>query len=82
MVRRDVKLEEERAFRKSRESEQGEQQVPTPQVVAQIPSTQQSGSQVSGVTGPQSVGTGSPGSVVRPAGSSGTGDGSAITGYT
>ena len=54
--------------------------IPAPQVVAQIPSTQQSGSQVSGVTGPHSVGTGSPGSVVRPAGSSGTGDGSTITG--
>ena len=30
VVRRDVKFEEERAFKKSRESEQGEQQVPTP----------------------------------------------------
>ena len=79
-MRRDVKFEEERAFRRSRESEQGEQQVPAPQVVAQVPSTQQSGSQVYGVTGPQSVGTCSPGSVVRPAGSSGTGDGSTITG--
>ena len=59
VVRRNVKFEEERAFRKSRESEQGEQQVPAPQVMAQVPSTQQSGSQVSGVTGPQSVGTGS-----------------------
>ena len=39
VVRRDVKFEEERAFRRSRESEQGEQQVPAPQVVAQIPST-------------------------------------------
>ena len=78
-MRRDVKFEEW-AFRKSRESEQGEQQVPAPQVVAQVPCTQQSGSQVFGVTGPQSVGTGSPGSVVRPSGSSGTGDGSIITG--
>ena len=59
-----MKFEEKRAFRKSRESEQGEQRVPTPQVVAQVPSAQQSGSQVSGVTGPHSVGTGSPGSVV------------------
>ena len=80
VVRTDVKFEEERAFRRLRESEQGEQQVPAPQVVAQVPSTQQSGSQISRVTGPQSVGTGSPGSVVRPAGSSGTGDGSTITG--
>ena len=40
VVRRDVKFEEERAFRRSRESEQGEQQVPAPQVVAQVPSTQ------------------------------------------
>ena len=60
MVRRDVEFEEERAFRKSRELEQGEQQVPAPQVVAQVPSVQQSGSQVFGVTGPHSVGTGSP----------------------
>ena len=48
--------------------------------MAQVPSTQQSGSQVSEVTGPQSVGVGSPGSVVRPAGSLGTDDGSTITG--
>ena len=48
--------------------------------MAQVPSPQQLGSQVFGVTGPQSVGTGSPGSVVRPAGSPGTGDGSTITG--
>ena len=80
VVRRDVKFEEERAFRRSRESEQGEQQVPAPQAVAQVAYTQQSGSQVSGVTGPQSVGTGSPGSMVRPTGSSGTGDGSMIIG--
>ena len=79
-MRRDVKFEEERAFKRSREYEQGEQQVPAPQVMAQVPSTQQSGSQVSGVIGPQSVGTGSPGSVVRPTGSSGTGDGSTIIG--
>ena len=80
VVRRDVKFEEEWAFRKLRESEQGEQQVPAPQVVAQVPSTQQSGSQVSEVAGQQSVGTGSPSSVVRPTRSSGTGDGSTITG--
>ena len=66
-----MKFEEERAFRRSRELEQGEQQVPAPQVVAQVPSTQQSGSQVFGVIGPQSVGTGL---------SLGTGDGSTITG--
>ena len=80
VVRRNVKFKEERAFRRSRESEQGEQQVPAPQVVAQVPSTQESGSQVSRVTGPHSVGTGSLGSMVRPAGSSGTGDGSTIIG--
>ena len=34
VVRRDVKFDEERAFRRSRESEQGEQQVRAPQVVA------------------------------------------------
>ena len=38
VVRREVRFEEERALRKSRESEQGEQQVPTPQVVSQVPS--------------------------------------------
>ena len=80
VVMRDVKFEEERAFRRSRESKQGEQQVPTPQVVAQVPSTQQSGSHVFGVTRPHSVGIGSPGSVVRPIGSSGIGDGSTIIG--
>ena len=79
VVRRDVKFEEERAFRKSRESEYGEQQVPAPQVVTQVPLVQQSGSQVSGVTGPLSAGTGSPVSVVHPARSSGTGFGSQIT---
>ena len=49
-MRRKVKFEEERAFRKSIELEQGEQQVPAPQVVTQVPSAQQSGSQVSEVT--------------------------------
>ena len=63
-MRRDVKFEEEQAFKKSRESKQGEQQVPAPQVVTPVPSAQQSGSHVSRVTGPLSVGTGSPGSVV------------------
>ena len=52
VVRRDVKFEEERAFRRLREPEQGEQQVPAPQFVAQVPSTLQFGSQVFGVTGP------------------------------
>ena len=69
LVRRDVKFEEERAFMKSRESKQGEQQVPAPQVV----------SQVFRVTRPHNVGIGSLGSLVKPAGSSGTGDGSTIT---
>ena len=41
---------------------------------------QKSGSQVSGVTEPQSVSTGSPGLMVRPAGSSRIGDGSTIIG--
>ena len=40
VVRREVRIEEERAFRKSRESKQGEQQVPAPQVVSQVPSVQ------------------------------------------
>ena len=47
--------------------------------MAKVPSTQQSGSQVSGVTRPQSVGTSSPGSMVRPIGCSGTCDGATIT---
>ena len=76
VVRRDVKFEEEQAFRKSRKSEQGEQQVPAPQVVTQVHSTQQSGSRVSGVTGPHSAGTGSE---VQLAGSLGTCDGYTIT---
>ena len=58
VVRRDVKFEEERAFKKSRESEQGEQQVPEPQAITQVPSVQQTGSQVYGVTGLHSAGTG------------------------
>ena len=40
-----MKFEEERAFRQSRELEQGEQQVPAPQVVSHVPSMQQSGHQ-------------------------------------
>ena len=80
VVRREVKFEEKRAFRKSREFEQGEQQVLTPQVVSHVPSVQQTGSQVSGVTGPQIVGTGSPASVVQPTGSSGTSFESRVTG--
>ena len=44
VVRRDVKFEEERAFKKLRESEQGEQQVLAPKVVAYVPSMQESGS--------------------------------------
>ena len=80
VVRRDVKFEEERAFRKSRELEQGEQQVPPPQVVSQVSSVLQIGSQVFGVTGPHSMGTGSPVSVVQPAGSSGIGFRSQVTG--
>ena len=59
VVRREVRFEEEWAFRKSRESMQGEQLVPTPQVASQVPSVQVTGSQVFGVTGPQSIGTGS-----------------------
>ena len=75
VVRREVRFEEQ-AFKKSRESEQGEQQVPTPQVASQVSSVQLIGSQVFGVNGPQSIGTGSPVSVVQPIGSSGIGFGS------
>ena len=40
VVRRKVKFEEERAFSKSRELEQGEQQVFAPQVVSHVPLVQ------------------------------------------
>ena len=40
VVRREVKFEQEWAFRKSRELEQREQQVPAPQAVSQVPSVQ------------------------------------------
>ena len=36
VVRREVRFEEEQAFKKSRESVQGEQQVPTPQVASHV----------------------------------------------
>ena len=77
---RVVRFEEEQAFKNSRELEQGEHQVPTPRVVSQVPSVQQTGSQVSGVTRPHSIGTSSPVSVVQPTGSLGTGFGSQVTG--
>ena len=40
VVRQEVRFEEEWAFRKSRESMQGEQLVPTPQVASQVPLVQ------------------------------------------
>ena len=40
VVRREVRFEEDQAFRKSRESVQGEQQVPTPQEASQVPLVQ------------------------------------------
>ena len=58
-MRREVRFEEERAFRKSRESKQAEHQVPAPHVVSQVPSVQHTGSQVSRVTGPHNMGIGS-----------------------
>ena len=75
-----MRFEEERAFRKSRESVQGEQQVPTPQAVSQVPSVQSASSQVSGVTGPQVTRPRSSRSVVQPTVSSGTSFGSQVTG--
>ena len=68
VVRREVRFEEQ-AFKKTRDSEQGEQQIPAPQVVSQVPSVQQTGSQVSGVAGPHNMGTCSPVSVIQPTGS-------------
>jgi len=50
VVRQEVKFDEERAFRNSRELEHGETPAPTPQLV-QASSMQLSGPQVSGVTG-------------------------------
>ena len=44
VVRREVRFEEERAFKKPRESKQGKQQVPTPQVVSQVSPMQLTGS--------------------------------------
>ena len=79
VVRREVRFEEW-AFRKSRESVQGEQQVPIPQVALQVPLVQVTGSQVSGVIGTHSTGTRSSVSVVQPTGSSRTGFGSQVTG--
>ena len=40
VVRRDVKFEEEWAFRNLRESKKGEQQAPAPHVVSQVPTQQ------------------------------------------
>ena len=51
VVRREVRFEE-RAFKKSRESAQEEQQVPPPQATSQVPSVQSIGSHVSRVTRP------------------------------
>ena len=51
-MRREVRFEEERAFKISRELEQGEQKVPTPQVASHVPSMQMIGSQVSRVIVP------------------------------
>ena len=49
VLRREVRFEEEWTFRKSRESEEEQQQVTTPQVTApQNSSSQGTGSQVSG----------------------------------
>ena len=54
VVRREVRFEEERDFRRSRAFEMKEQQVTTPQVTAsQSSASQGTGSQVSGVTGSQ-----------------------------
>ena len=72
VMRREVRFEEEWVFRKSRESVQGEHQVPTPQVASQVPSVQSIGSQVFRVTGPQVIGIGSLVSVVHPTSISGT----------
>ena len=71
VVRREVKFDEERAFRKSRELEQGETPAPTPQLV-QASSMQLSCPQISGVTGSQGTGTASTGSVIQVASTSGT----------
>ena len=71
VVRREVKFDEERAFQKSRELEQGETSAPTPQLV-QASSIQLTGPQVSGGTGSQGTGTSSTSSVVQVTGSSGT----------
>ena len=56
VVRRDVKFEEEKAFKRSLDSEIKEQQS-TPQVTVQSSTSQSTGSSVSGVTGSQVTGS-------------------------
>jgi hypothetical protein len=57
ILRRDVRFEEDRAFRKSRGTERGEQSSPQIQVSPQQTSvTQSSGPPVSMTTGPQGTG--------------------------
>eukprot|EP01018_Ginkgo_biloba_P023326 Gb_30542 [translate_table: standard] len=73
IVQRDVRFEEDRAFRKSRESEQGEQQAPRPQMSSpQVRGSQSTGSKVLGVTGSQVTGPQVTGSQTTGAQSSGT----------
>jgi hypothetical protein len=58
IVRRDVRFEEDRAFRRSRDMEQGEQSSPQTQVSpSQSIVTQSSGPPASGTTGPQVTGS-------------------------
>ena len=80
VVRREVRFEEEWAFRKSKELVQEEQQVPPPQEASQVPSIQGTSSQVFGVTGPQVTGTGFSGSVVQLVGTLERGFGCQVTG--
>ena len=77
VVRREVKLEEEKAFRRSLDSDMGDLQGTT-QVTTQSSASQSSGSPVSGVT--RSQVTGSSVTRAQSTGTSGTGTGSGITG--
>ena len=78
VVRREVRFEEERAFRRSRDSEIEEQQTTPHVTTSQSSASQGIGSQVSGVTG--SHVRGSLVSRTQSTGNSGTRTGSRITG--
>ena len=72
MVRRDVRFEEEKSFRRSLDSEMEDQQS-TPQVIVQSSASQSTRSPVSGVTGSQVTPSGDSGTLGTGSSSLGTG---------